>query len=417
MRGRKTLVGGKYRLESLLASGGMGEVWIARNQATRAEVAVKLCRRTDAHEETASRFRQEARLGGMLSHRGIVRVFDLVEESDETLVLVMELLRGETLERYLAAHGPLTSVEAIAIALSVLSALAHAHDLAIVHRDVTPANIFLAVDPDGHVTPKLVDFGIAKSKMSGFQTVDGRVLGTPRYMSPEQIRGQGEIDGRSDLFSLAVVVYEMVTGACPFAAISASASLAAVLEAVVDPDPRLDPPVWIELERALSKRPYERHASAREMAHALGLAADEAEDRLAQRFLRAPPSRGPAPRRSEPAQATHGGGAHPVVSAPAKRRARAGWLLAASLLAVCAGAWGVVAVRQSRHPPPPSTAVPVATPVLLPPGPEPPPPVVEPPADVPPAPSVAPTRVPATSSPNRPARLRRARPVATTPGF
>src|SRR5260370_28637835 len=138
----KMLIGGKYRLARQLAVGGMGEVWVARNQATAAEVAIKLCRGAAAHPEAVSRFRQEARLGAMLSNRGIVRIFDLVEETDGTLILVMELLRGETLERYLKARGPLSSTEAIAIVLPVLSALAHAHDLGVVHRDVTPANIF-----------------------------------------------------------------------------------------------------------------------------------------------------------------------------------------------------------------------------------------------------------------------------------
>ncbi|HZU83153.1 MAG TPA: serine/threonine-protein kinase, partial [Polyangiaceae bacterium] len=134
-------VGGKYKLVRRLASGGMGEVWVARNQATGADVAIKLCGRRAANEDVRLRFRHEARLGATLSHRSIVRTFDLVEGADGTLLLVMELLRGETLERYLKAHGPLPPASAIAIALPVLSALAHAHDFGVVHRDVTPANV------------------------------------------------------------------------------------------------------------------------------------------------------------------------------------------------------------------------------------------------------------------------------------
>ena len=275
-------VGGKYRLVKRLGVGGMGEVWVAQNRATGADVAVKVCGEGLADEEALARFRHEARLGAMLSHRSIVRVFDLVEEPGGALLLVMERLRGDTLERYLKEHGPLSTKEAIAVALPILSALAHAHDVGVVHRDVTPANIFLAVDPDGHVTPKLVDFGIAKLPASGVQTVEGRVLGTPRYMAPERIRAQDDIDGRCDLFSVGVVVYEMLTGASPFAASSPAASLASVLETVVDPDPTIEPAIWMEIQRALAKRPYERPANARLMAEALRAASGDTEANLAE---------------------------------------------------------------------------------------------------------------------------------------
>jgi serine/threonine-protein kinase len=261
-------VAGKYQLIRRLATGGMGDVWIARNDATGAEVAAKWCKVGERGEQAVERLRQEARVGAMLVHRHIVRVFDLVEDPDRGLLLVMELLRGETLESYLRVHGPLGADRAVEIAIPVLSALAHAHAVGIVHRDVTPANIVLDVDPDGHVTPKLLDFGIAKVPDSAVQTADGRVLGSPRYMAPERIRGR-EIDARSDLFSVGVVLYEMMTGASPFAATSPSASLAAVLENVVDPDPRIPPRIWIEIRRALSKQPYERHRDARAMAEAL----------------------------------------------------------------------------------------------------------------------------------------------------
>jgi serine/threonine-protein kinase len=268
----------------------MGEVWLARNLTTGADVALKRCRDDVPSEDAAARFRREAQLGAMLSHRGIVRIFDLVEDTGGPPLLVMELLRGETLESRLAARGALPGREALAIALPVLSALAHAHDRGVLHRDVTPANVFLAVDPDGHVTPKLVDFGVAKLPAAGAQTLDGRVLGTPRYMAPERIRSAGDIDGRSDCFSVGVVLYEMLTGFCPFGATTPSASLAAVLEAVVDPDPRIEPLVWLEVQRALSKRPYERHASAREMSEALRLASGETEASLAECLRAAPPS-------------------------------------------------------------------------------------------------------------------------------
>jgi serine/threonine protein kinase len=263
-------VGGKYLLTRKLATGGMGDIWIAKNEMTSADVALKILRHDIPDRKALEpRFRHEARLGAMLSHRNIVRVFDLLVESDDTMVLVMELLRGQPLRDFLHERGTLTAEEALAIVHPVLSALDHAHQYGIVHRDITPGNIFLAVDPDGHVIPKLVDFGIAKVQGSAPQTLDGRVLGTPRYMSPEQIRAEGALDGKSDLFSVGVVLMEMLTGQSPFAAAAPSASLAAVLETPVDPDPRIDPRLWLVLKQMLAKQAYERPTGAAEAAKAL----------------------------------------------------------------------------------------------------------------------------------------------------
>lgn len=264
-------LGKKYVLARRIAVGGMGEIWIARNEMTDADVALKILRRDlERHNETEARFRHEARLGATLTHRNIVRVFDLLEEPDGTLLLVMELLRGVTLRRAIGVRSaPYSGQEAVAIILPILSALQHAHDRGVVHRDLKPANIVLAADPDGHLIPKLLDFGIAKIPDSSVRTMFGRVLGTPRYMSPEQIRAEPKIDGRSDVFSAAVLIIEMLTGASPFRAATPSASLAAVLEQDVDPDPRIDPQLWLALKRALAKRPYERYASAAEFGAAL----------------------------------------------------------------------------------------------------------------------------------------------------
>jgi serine/threonine-protein kinase len=281
-------LGGKYRLLRRLAVGGMGEVWVARNEATGAAVAVKVLR--TAHDEAvAARFRNEARLAARLSHRSIVRVFDWIETPGEALALVMELLRGESLARYLERNGPLSNQHAVAIMVPVLSALAHAHACGIIHRDIAPANIFLAIDPDGHVTPKIVDFGIAKLPTASTHTLDGQVLGTPRYMSPEQIRGGADLDGRSDLFGVGAVLYEAITGASPFAAPTPAASLAAVLEAHVDPDPRIEPRVWLQIQRALAKRPYERSSSAAEMAEGLRASVLATDESLVALLKEAPP--------------------------------------------------------------------------------------------------------------------------------
>jgi len=420
----------KFRLKRRIATGGMGEVWVARNEATQADVALKVLRRGDADRaeelQVEERFRHEARLSAMLSHRSIVKVFDLIEAPGGTLVLVMELLRGETLQRYLEKRGPRGPAEAVAIISPVLSALGHAHERGIVHRDVTPSNIFLAVDPDGHVTPKLVDFGIAKLEKGDapVKTVDGRVLGTPRYMAPERIRGAPQIDGRADVFAAAVVLYETMTGVSPFAASNPAASLAAVLERHIDPDERIEPKLWVEIQRAMSKRPYERHTSAHELAASLRLAVDETEGSLEATLKRTttlpgwdeepahlsePPPRG---RTDE----------HSAVVLPAKRKlSSALWLGAGALVGIIV-AIVFVAARPGKAPAhdtgaltpaaqastatatPTATAAATATPSVTPTS-----------TDTATGTSTA-TGMPTHNATSRP-RPARPRPVATTPGF
>ncbi len=424
MRSARTLepgaiVGAKYRLVRRIGVGGMGEVWVAKNRMTGAEVAVKMGLGAAAREDSALRFRHEARLGAMLAHRSIVRIFDLVEEDDGTLVLVMELLRGETLERYLHRSGPLPAPAAIAILVPVLSALAHAHETGIVHRDVTPANVFLAIDPDGHVTPKLLDFGIAKVPAAPIEhTIEGQVLGTPRYMAPERIRGQEGIDGRSDLFSVGVILHEILTGICPFAAGSPAASLAAVLEVVVDPDPRIDPHIWMELRRSLSKRPYERPATAREMADGLLAASGQTEATLVDVLREAPLSRDLAGDDTCPGLPTrtvegHSLGGARAVATPRRGRAIM-WI--AAVLTACAGLGmvsGAMHMRARATPTPPLPTEEISG------GPPPTVLVVDatspnPAAELPSPPSTTPATPKATARPTRPARPK---PVATTPGF
>jgi eukaryotic-like serine/threonine-protein kinase len=408
-------VGGKYRLARRIGAGGMGEVWAATNRTTGAEVAVKMVRDSAAREDASARFRHEARLGAMLSHRSVVRIFDLVEEADGgPLVLVMELLHGETLERHLRRRGPLPAKEALAIVVPVLAALGHAHETGIVHRDVTPANVFLAIDPDGHVTPKLLDFGIAKLPSGGAKhTIDGRALGTPRYMAPERIRDLEAIDGRSDLFSVGVVLYELLTGVCPFASSSPAASLAAVLEVVVDPDPRIDPRLWIELRRSLSKHPYERQATAAAMASGLIAACGETVASLSEILRQAPVARETSSADAALAEppltmAGHGGSAPRLARKGVAVALLAATLVVSATLAALAGAFRGEPVVRSPSSPSPATDIPSAPSVSAPPreatsamAPLPPP--------VLPAATTAPAR--------KPAHLPHPRPVATTPGF
>jgi serine/threonine-protein kinase len=413
-------VAGKYRLLRVLATGGMGRVWVARNEATGADVALKVLRRGDAEVDQEARleerFRQEARLSAMVAHRSIVRVFDLVEE-EGALVLVMELLRGETLHAYVQRRGPRPADEAVAILTPVLGALAHAHDRGLVHRDVSPANVFLAVEPDGHVAPKLVDFGIAKSRegASPVQTVTGEVLGTPRYVAPERIRGQ-EVDGRADLFSAGVVLYEVLTGVSPFAATTASASLAAVLERTVDPDPSIDPRLWLELRRALAKLPYERHATARELATALRDAIGTTDAELEAKLQTVVPVVPP-----ESDEMASGVAVVPATPAPdgsrGKPRARARsvstWLV--SGLALVALLVGALALMRGSRPAASPSSAPPPTAVSAAPAPPPPPPLL-PSATTTVAPPASTAAVPPAPPTPRP-RPGKPRPVATTPGF
>ena len=264
------IIAKKLVLVRRLAEGGMGALWVARNLSTQAEVAIKvlLPHRSD-DDHAAERFRHEAEVGAKLAHRNVTRVFDLLSDDDGSLILVMELLHGRTLEAAYKEKGTLPAEEAVELIVPILGALQHAHDRGVIHRDVKPSNIFLDVDPDGHTTPKLLDFGIAKETDSTALTQTGEALGSPKYMSPEQVRASKQLDGRSDLFSIGVVLYEIITGENPFDAPSPTAALAQVLELEVDPDPRIEPRLWLEIQRALSKQPYERHASAKELADAL----------------------------------------------------------------------------------------------------------------------------------------------------
>jgi eukaryotic-like serine/threonine-protein kinase len=341
------LLGGKLRLIQRIGRGGMGDVWIARNESTQAEVAVKTLQRSERTPTHDERFRREARLAATISHRNVVRIFDLVDDADGTLGLVMELLRGGTLEACMRERGPISTLHAVAVAVPILSALHHVHQKGIVHRDVKPANMFFAVEPDGHVIPKILDFGIAKlPAASSPLTIDGSVLGTPHYMAPEQIRGQEDLDGRSDMFSLAVVLYEMLTGVRVFQRDSAAASLAAVLEHEVDPDPRIEPRVWVAISRALAKRPYERFATCAEFAEALRKAVDATDEdyALALQDLR---PRSDALPESEPSKT---GGLSASLSRTRKKPSRGKsfmWTVGAAGAAAVLAITGTLAVTRS----------------------------------------------------------------------
>ncbi|WP_234425680.1 serine/threonine-protein kinase, partial [Streptomyces kebangsaanensis] len=216
------LIQGRYRLLDPIGRGGMGEVWRARDESLGRQVAVKCLKPLGPHHDPSftrvlrERFRREARVAAALQHRGVTVVHDF-GESDGVLYLVMELLDGRDLSRLLDdnEHRPLAVPDIVEIAEQVAAALAHTHRQGIVHRDLKPANIMRLADG----TVKICDFGIARLGHDiGFTarlTGTGIAMGTPHYMSPEQIGGT-EVDQRSDLYSLGCVLYEIATGAPPF---------------------------------------------------------------------------------------------------------------------------------------------------------------------------------------------------------
>ncbi|MEU7569326.1 protein kinase, partial [Streptomyces fradiae] len=216
------LIHGRYRLLEVIGRGGMGEVWRATDESLGRRVAVKCLKPLGPRHDDGfvrvlrERFRREARVAAALQHRGVTVVHDF-GEADGTLFLVMELLDGRNLSELLGdnAHRPLPVDEVVDIAEQVADALAYTHRQGIVHRDLKPANIMRLADG----TVKICDFGIARlgAEMSASSRLTGTgiAMGTPHYMSPEQIGG-GEVDHRSDLYSLGCVLYEIATGVPPF---------------------------------------------------------------------------------------------------------------------------------------------------------------------------------------------------------
>jgi serine/threonine-protein kinase len=211
-----TALGGRYRLDAQIGRGGMSTVYRAFDTVLERPVAIKLMHREIASDsDQLERFRREARAVAQLSHPHIVTVIDAGEEvhadGASTPYIVFEYVDGETLKALVRRSGPLAITEAIAYAVEIARALEAAHEHFIVHRDVKPQNVLLSAEGDAKIT----DFGIARTLTEEGLTIDGRVLGTTDYVSPEQALGQS-VTGQSDIYSLGVVLYEMLTGAVPF---------------------------------------------------------------------------------------------------------------------------------------------------------------------------------------------------------
>ncbi len=267
----------KYRIEKLLGEGGMGVVYQALHLLIGRKVAVKFLHASLAgNEEVVKRFYREARSAAAIEHKNIIDVLDVGVTAEGEPYLVMEFLEGEGLADLLERERYLDLEMALGIMEPALIALAAAHDKSIVHRDLKPENIFLVHQPDEAPTVKLIDFGISKITSGTEQTkltADGSMLGTPAYMSPEQARGSADVDHRTDIYAMGVILYEMLCGDTPFTGEQYNEILYNVLTGEpTDPiDLRADFPAdaWLPIKRALSRDPADRFGSARELLEAL----------------------------------------------------------------------------------------------------------------------------------------------------
>jgi serine/threonine-protein kinase len=271
---------GRYKIVETLGRGSMGLVYKALDPKINRLLAIKTIRFSDEFDEDViqeikNRFFREAEIAGQLSHTSIVTIYDLGDDRDLTY-MAMEYLEGEDLEKFITKNNLLPLEKVLKVVASVADALHFAHKADVVHRDIKPANIMLL--KSGGV--KVTDFGIAKA-ISSSRTKTGVILGTPNYMSPEQIMGQ-KIDPRSDIFSLGVLFFQLLTGELPFQGDNLSSLLYQITQVRHPPlrnqNPKIPKACEQIIDKALAKNPKERFQSAAEFARLLRMLASKIDE-------------------------------------------------------------------------------------------------------------------------------------------
>lgn len=271
------VLAGKYRVDRLLGEGGMGVVLAATNEALRQRVAIKLLRTGAlANAKALGRFEREARAAASLRSEHVARVLDVGKLGDGRPYMVMEYLEGQDLGDVLDQDVPLPVGDAVDYVLQACEAIAEAHAAGIIHRDLKPTNLFLSRTVDGRPLVKVLDFGISKmddaaEDMSLTRTTE--IIGSPSYMSPEQLRASREVDVRTDIWALGVILYELLTKKLPFHALSVTELVAVVLTEPA-PDPRADrpdvpQPLADAILRCLAKNREHRFASVTDLVRAI----------------------------------------------------------------------------------------------------------------------------------------------------
>ncbi|HEY1533141.1 MAG TPA: serine/threonine-protein kinase, partial [Polyangiaceae bacterium] len=272
------IVAQKFQLVRVLGEGGMGSVWVAKNLALDVHVALKLIRAELARSVPGleERLLQEARAAASIEHPAVIQIFDFGLTELQDPFIAMELLHGESLAGTIKRRGKVNAVRAVQTLLPITEALLAAHDRGIVHRDLKPDNIFLSRGAGDRLEPKVLDFGIAKfdQKASQNLTSAGTILGSPAYMSPEQARGESDVDGRTDVWALCVVLYEVITGRLPFSGENYNALLYAILEGQPKTFSELginEPLLWSIISRGLEKDRQRRCPDMFELGRALAI--------------------------------------------------------------------------------------------------------------------------------------------------
>jgi serine/threonine-protein kinase len=444
------VVASKYELVRLIGKGAMGEVWLATHMSLGGEFAIKLVDPTvDAEDATAaSRFHFEAQVSAKLSRktRHIVSVSDHGEDGG-LAYLVMEMLDGESLEARLHRAGPLELPELVAVVMQIARALGQAHAEQILHRDLKPANVFLTRDEDARLLVKLLDFGIARtqkpfSTRSPFTTGKDMVLGTPSYMSPEQARGLDSLDHRCDVWALAVLAYEALTGTIPWEGETIEDIFLSICThrgiPIRERRPDLPPAIQGIFARAFAPKLEHRFGSADELSAAFEAFVEPMAVEAAMGAGRTPSSRqvATAARPSGAGMAAgyreHGTDPSGVAVGHAtfktRKKRSSGWAVAAlaSVATIGVVALAVAAFTSSgksvAHGPP-SESTPLTSPPNLAPAPE-PSPAAAPPPTPPPSPVTQAAKAPAdkpaprrhAGKPPPPSPAAAVVPVATTHG-